>query len=243
MMGGPIPKLNPAEFGSYESYLSERVGGIRATRGMSRADAIGRFAKNDEDEDGKEEPVVIGKTGHFVNLSTGSLRELQTGLWGRLCLEEDVRGSRLHREQDERRHTRAEVQAAARRCQGHCREAPCSQRDPRGRGGRHGSGRRLGGRGPSRRRGAGHPCRTGGRNQALCVLRQQAHDGRDRPSWRRGQQGGRREEVYEFSTRRQQRRRGRTSRGRTRGRERRQRPAPPRRAVRCRCSSPRPALA
>ena len=37
-------------------------------------------------------------------------------------------------------------------------------------------------------------------------------------SWRRSQQGKRREEAHEFHTRRQQRRRGRTSRGRSRGR-------------------------
>ena len=47
---------------------------------MSRAETSGRFAKIDEDEDGGEESAVIGKIWHFVNLITGSLRELQTGL-------------------------------------------------------------------------------------------------------------------------------------------------------------------
>ena len=49
---------------------------------MSRAETTGRFAKTDEGEDGGEDSVVIGKTGHFLNLRTGSLRELQTDLWG-----------------------------------------------------------------------------------------------------------------------------------------------------------------
>ena len=44
IMNDPIPVLNPAEFGSYENYLAARVDGIRATRGMSRAEAIGQFA-------------------------------------------------------------------------------------------------------------------------------------------------------------------------------------------------------
>ena len=35
IMDGPIPALNPAEFGLYENYLAARVDGTRATRGMS----------------------------------------------------------------------------------------------------------------------------------------------------------------------------------------------------------------
>ena len=81
-MGDPIHTPNSAEFGSYENYLAARVGGIRATRGMSRVEITGHFAKTDGDEDGGEGPVVVDKTGRFVNLSNGSLRELQTDLWG-----------------------------------------------------------------------------------------------------------------------------------------------------------------
>jgi len=80
IMDDPIPTLNPAELGSYESYLAARCGGIRAARGMSRAGTIDRSAKTDEDKDCGEESVVINKTGHFVNFSTGSLRVLQTDL-------------------------------------------------------------------------------------------------------------------------------------------------------------------
>ena len=49
---------------------------------MSRTGNIGRFAKTDEDEDRGGESAVIEKNGHFVNLSTGSLRELQADLSG-----------------------------------------------------------------------------------------------------------------------------------------------------------------
>ena len=82
VMDGPIPTPNAAEFGSYENCLAARIDGIGATQGLSRAEIAGQFAKTDEDEDGGEESVVIGKIGHFVNLSTGCLRELQTGHWG-----------------------------------------------------------------------------------------------------------------------------------------------------------------
>ena len=81
-MDDPIPALNPAEFGSYENFIAARVGGVRATRGTSRLEITGLLAKTDEDEDGGKEPVTIGRVGHFVNLSTGSLRELQIDLWG-----------------------------------------------------------------------------------------------------------------------------------------------------------------
>ena len=43
---------------------------------------IGLLAKTDEDEDGGKESVAIGMIGHFVDLSTGGLRELQTDFWG-----------------------------------------------------------------------------------------------------------------------------------------------------------------
>ena len=49
---------------------------------MSPVEIIGHFAKTDEDEDGGGKSVIVDKTGHFVNLRNGSLRELQTGLWG-----------------------------------------------------------------------------------------------------------------------------------------------------------------
>lgn len=75
-MDDPIPTPNPAEFSSYESFLAARVDGIRATRGMSRAETTGRFAKTFEDRDGGGGSVVIDKTGHFASLSTGSMREL-----------------------------------------------------------------------------------------------------------------------------------------------------------------------
>ena len=87
-MYDPIPTLNPAEFGSYESCFAARVGGIRATRGWSRFEITGHFAETDEDEGGGEESVTTDKIGHFVNLSTDSLRELQTGLWGGRVWEE-----------------------------------------------------------------------------------------------------------------------------------------------------------
>ena len=82
IMDGPIPMLNLDEFGSYENYIAARVDGVRATRGTSRLEIIGLLAKTDEDEDGEEESVGIGKTGHLVNISTDSLRELQTALFG-----------------------------------------------------------------------------------------------------------------------------------------------------------------
>ena len=88
IMDGPIPMLNLDEFGSYENYIAARVDGVRATRGTSRLEIIGLLAKTDEDEDGGKESVATGKIGHFVNLSTGSLRELQTGLWGARAWEE-----------------------------------------------------------------------------------------------------------------------------------------------------------
>ena len=81
-MYDPIPTLNLAEFGSCENYIAARVDRVRTTRGTSRLGIIGLFAKTDEDEDGGEESVTIGEIGHFVNLSTGSLRELQTEFWG-----------------------------------------------------------------------------------------------------------------------------------------------------------------
>ena len=77
----PIPTINPTEFSSYANYLAARVDEMRATRIMGRTETIGRFARTEEDGDGGEESVVIGKTGNFANLSAGSLRELQTGLW------------------------------------------------------------------------------------------------------------------------------------------------------------------
>ena len=82
IMDGPIPMPNPDEFGSYKNYIAARVDGARATRGTSRLEITGLLAKTDEDEDGEEEPVGIGKTGHLVNISTDSLRELQTALFG-----------------------------------------------------------------------------------------------------------------------------------------------------------------
>ena len=82
IMDDPVPVINPAEFGSYKNCLAKRVDGIRATRGMIRAENTERFVKIDEGEDGGEEPLVIDKAGNFVILSTSSLRELQTGLWG-----------------------------------------------------------------------------------------------------------------------------------------------------------------
>ena len=78
----PIPTLNPAEFSSYVNCIAARVDGVRATRGTSRLEIIGLLAKTDEDVDGGEDSVAISEIGHFANLSTGSLRELQTGLWG-----------------------------------------------------------------------------------------------------------------------------------------------------------------
>ena len=80
-MDDPIPKLISAEFGSYDSNIVARIGGVRATRGTSRLEIAGVHAKTDEDEDGGEESVTIDEIGHPVNLSTGSLRELQTELW------------------------------------------------------------------------------------------------------------------------------------------------------------------
>ena len=74
--------MGAAEFGSYENYITARVDGVRATRGTSRLEITGLFAKTDEDGDGGEESVTIGEVGHFVNLSTGSLRELQNEFWG-----------------------------------------------------------------------------------------------------------------------------------------------------------------
>ena len=47
-MDDPIPALNPAEFISYGNYLAARIGGIKATRGLSRAEITGQFAKTDE---------------------------------------------------------------------------------------------------------------------------------------------------------------------------------------------------
>ena len=81
-MDDPIPALNPAEFGSYENYIAARVNGVRAIRGTSRLEIIGLFAKTDEDEDGGEESVSIDEVEHSVNLSTGSLRELQAEFRG-----------------------------------------------------------------------------------------------------------------------------------------------------------------
>ena len=49
---------------------------------MSRTGTAGRFAKANQDEYGGEVPVVIDQIGHFANLSSGSLRELQTELRG-----------------------------------------------------------------------------------------------------------------------------------------------------------------
>ena len=81
-MDVPIPTPNPAEFGLFENYIADRVDGVRETRGTNRLRIIGLFAKTDEDEDGGEESVTIGEVGHIANLSTGSLRELQTEFWG-----------------------------------------------------------------------------------------------------------------------------------------------------------------
>ena len=81
-MDNPTPAISPAEFGSYPNYFAVRVGRLRAAREMSRTETAGRFARTEEEDDFGEEPAVIGKIGHFANLSAGSLRELQTGLWG-----------------------------------------------------------------------------------------------------------------------------------------------------------------
>ena len=53
---------------------------IRTTRGMSLNGKIGQFSSTEEDGDGGEESVVIGKIRHFANLSAGSLRGLQMDL-------------------------------------------------------------------------------------------------------------------------------------------------------------------
>ena len=88
IMDDLIPMPTPAEFGSYENYLAARVDGVRAARGTSRLEVICHFAEIDEDEDGGKDSVTIGKTRHFANLSTGSLRELHTGLWDGRVWEE-----------------------------------------------------------------------------------------------------------------------------------------------------------
>ena len=88
VMDDLIPTPNPTEFGSFESYIAARVDGFRATRGTSRLEIIDLFAKTDEDGDCGEESMAIDKTGHFVNLSTGSLRELQMEFWGARTWEE-----------------------------------------------------------------------------------------------------------------------------------------------------------
>ena len=88
IMDDSIPMPNPAEFGLYGNYLAAWVGGVRAARGTSRLEISGHLTETDEDEDGEEESATTDKAGHFVNLSTGSLRELQTGLWGGRAWEE-----------------------------------------------------------------------------------------------------------------------------------------------------------
>ena len=47
-MDDPIPTPNPAEFGSFENYIADRVDGVRATRGTNRLRVIGLFAKTDD---------------------------------------------------------------------------------------------------------------------------------------------------------------------------------------------------
>ena len=48
----------------------------------------------DEDKDGGEDSVAIGKTGHFVNLSTGSSRRTS----GAPAHKGNARSGRFHRE-------------------------------------------------------------------------------------------------------------------------------------------------
>ena len=81
-MASPVPTTNPAEFGSFPNYLAARVGGLRAARGLSRTQSIGRAARTDMDEDGGEESFAIDKTENAVNPSADSLRELQIDLLG-----------------------------------------------------------------------------------------------------------------------------------------------------------------
>ena len=171
IMDDPIPSPNPAEFGSYENYIAARVDGVRATRGTSRLEITGFFAKTDEDEDGCEESVTIDEVGHFVNLSTGSLRELQTEFWSARS-RRNMRGGR----------PRAGVQASVRLRQGHRRQDPSRGRAPARRWSRHEPGRRSRGGGSSRggRCGAGRP-RCAEREQVLALLLDQARRERRRP--------------------------------------------------------------
>ena len=152
---------------------------------------MGRFAKTDGDEVGGEGPVVISETGNFVVLSTDSLQELQTGIWGASAWKEmsevavfttnkadtAAHGLKFKPLSVEARaiadrhpalYQPQEDGAAATDLGGYLEE------DVQAGGG-----------------GAGHPCRAGGRCQAFSVLRHPAHDGRGRPSWRHDQQGGR----------------------------------------------------
>ena len=65
IMDNPTPAINPAEFGTYVNSLAARIGGVRATRGMSRAETIGRFAKTmtDENEDSGGGPWSSERSG------------------------------------------------------------------------------------------------------------------------------------------------------------------------------------
>ena len=64
----PIPAINPAEFGSYESTLAARVDGNRAARGLSRAETTGCFAKR---------AVMKVEVSQHEGLLLAALREVQ----------------------------------------------------------------------------------------------------------------------------------------------------------------------
>ena len=222
----PIPKINPTEFGSTEKNITARVDGVRAIRGTSRFVIIGLLAETDEDDYGGEEPVTIDEVGHFVSLSTGSLRELQTDLWGAQAWGEIYEAAVF---------TANETNAAAHglrpKPMSASARAIVDKPPPGGEAQQEGDtttnlGDDLEGESSPMQRSRPRRAR---RDQALPVLRHQARGGRRRPPCRPSRKRKGRKSA-----------RGINARRRKAAPARRQRRTPPRRMAGRRCFSPRP---